>query len=394
MPSSAHVSKLVSLAALVLVGVALAGCGGSKHKPAITPTSSPRDQWGTVWLCRPSETDDPCTSDLATTVVKARGATHIERASPSKTPPIDCFYVYPTISEQPTINANLDIGFREREIAIAQASRFSQVCKVYAPVYRQITLSALEHPSRITLADALIAYRGVLAAFRDYLAHYNDRRGIVVIGHSQGATILIRLLEQEVDRKPTVRSRLVSALLMGGNVTVPKGQTVGGDFAHIPACASSRQTGCVVAYSSFTTKPPRSSEFGRTTSDAGVNLLAPRNPSPNIQIMCVNPAAPSGGTAVLDPYIPSLILAFLPAGSAPPAKTPWVSFPDEYTARCESSGNAAWLQITHIADRTDHRPFLTRLQDPALGLHILDLNIALGNLVQLVREESAAYHHS
>ena len=66
----------------------------------------------------------------------------------------------------------------------------------------------------------------MLSAFRDYLAHYNDGRGIVFIGHSQGAVILIRLLQQEVDRTPALRNRLVSALLMGGNVTVPKGQLV------------------------------------------------------------------------------------------------------------------------------------------------------------------------
>ena len=108
----------------------------------------------------------------------------------------------------------------ESEVAIAQASRFSQVCRVFAPVYRQITLSALDHPARITLADALIAYDSVLSAFRDYMAHYNHGRGIVFIGHSQGAAILIRLLKQEVDATPPVRRRLVSALLMGGNVTV------------------------------------------------------------------------------------------------------------------------------------------------------------------------------
>ena len=389
MPFSAHVSKLVVAAALVLAGVALAGCGGSKHTAS---TSAPRDQWGTVWLCRPGEAGNPCTANLTTTVVDGRGATHVEQASPAKNPPIDCFYVYPTISEQTTINANLDIGLREREIAIAQASRFSQVCKVYAPVYRQITLSALDHPGRITLADALLAYRGVVTAFRDYLAHYNDGRGVVFIGHSQGATILIRLLQQEVDRKPAVRSRLVSALLLGGNVTVRKGQTAGGDFAHIPACSSSGQTGCVIAYSSFTTKPPANSQFGRTTSDAGVNLLAPRNPSPNLQIMCVNPASPGGGSAPLDPYIPSLVLAFLPSGSAPPVKTPWVAFRGEYTAGCESSGNATWLQISRVAGAADRRAVLTRLQDPGLGLHILDVNIALGNLVALVRAEAAAYH--
>jgi hypothetical protein len=99
----------------------------------------------------------------------------------------------------------------------------------------------------------------------------------------------------------------------------------------------------------------------------------------------------AGGTFALDPYLPSLILAFLPAGSAPAVRTPWVSFPGEYRATCESSGNATWLQVSRITGASDQRPSLTRLQDPALGLHVLDVNIALGNLVQLVRDEAAAY---
>jgi hypothetical protein len=107
--------------------------------------------------------------------------------------------------------------------------------------------------------------------------------------------------------------------------------------------------------------------------------------------MCVNPAALTGGAGVLDPYVPALVLAFLPSGSAPTVRTPWVSFPGEYTARCETSGNATWLQVTHIGAATGSRPPLSRLQDPALGLHVLDVSIALGNLVQLVGDEAAAY---
>jgi hypothetical protein len=377
--------RLSTIAVLALVGVGLAGCAGTKHKPPAH--SSPT----TVWLCRPGLAPDPCTSPLTTTIVPRRGATHIERAVSARKPAVDCFYVYPTISGESTINADRTIGFREQEIAIAQASRFSQVCRVFAPVYRQITLSALEHPARITLAHALIAYDSVLSAFRDYLAHYNKGRGIVFIGHSQGAAILIRLLKQEVDKAPPLRRRLVSALLLGGNVTVRKGSRVGGDFLHIPACSSRGEIGCVVAYSSFTSKPPQNSQFGRTTSDAGVRLLAPHNPSPDIEVMCVNPAALTGGAGVLDPYVPALVLAFLPSGSAPTVRTPWVSFPGEYTARCETSGNATWLQVTHIGAATGSRPPLSRLQDPALGLHVLDVSIALGNLVQLVRDEASAY---
>ncbi len=389
----------VALAALA-VGLLLAGCGGSSAKHAATSTSAatstapgtgPRDRWGTVWLCRPGERPNPCLGSLTTTAVAPSGGTRIERAAPAANPPVDCFYVYPTISGQPTVNANLQVGLREDEVATAQASRFSQTCRVYAPVYRQITLAALEHPARITRAHALVSYRSVRAAFHDYLAHYNHGRGIVFIGHSQGATILTRLLKQEVDPRPSLRHRLVSALLLGGNVTVKKNRTTGGDFAHIPACTSGRQTGCVVAYSSFTSRPPQNSQFGRTSSDAGVSLLAPRRLAPNLQIMCVNPTTFNGGAGPLDPYIPTLVLAF--TGSTLGATTPWVSFSGGYTARCETSGNASWLQIAHTAGSADKRPLLTRFQQPILGLHILDLNIALGNLVKLVTRQAASYRN-
>lgn len=376
-------------AGLAVVLVLLAGCGGSKHTKGTTSAGVPLDTWGTTWLCRPGLTDNPCTSGLASTAVARNGSTTAEPAPRSLSPPVDCFYVYPTVSDEPTINADLTIGLRQAEVAIAQASRFSEVCRVYAPVYRQITLSALIHPARITRADALIAYDGVLNAFHEYMAHYNDGRGIVFLGHSQGASILVKLLRDEIDPKPTVRRLLVSALLLGGNVTVRKGRTTGGDFEHIPLCRSNTQTGCVVAYSTFTSKPPANSQFGRTTSNAGVALLAPHHVGRDVAIACVNPGAPGGKESTLDPYLPSLFLQF--SGSTLQVTTPWVSFPGEYVAACESSGTATWLQVTHTRGTPDQRPLLGELVDPALGLHILDVNIALGNLVRLVRDEVGAY---
>jgi len=273
-------------------------------------------------------------------------------------------------------------------VAVAQASRFSQVCRVYAPMYRQITLNALAHPGRITAANALIAYKGVLAAFRDYLTHYNDGRGVVFIGHSQGAMILIKLLQQEMDGNAALRKQLVSALLLGGNVTVRRGSTTGGDFAHIPACTSASQTGCIVAYSSFAKKPPSDSEFARTTSDSGVGLLAPGNPSPDLRIMCVNPAALDGSGGALQPYFPTLLLALLPGSKMQGVQTPWLAFPGEYTAHCKTSGNATWLQVSPVAGSI--HPF-KNVPVGVIGLHLIDVNIALGNLVRLVGDQAAAF---
>jgi hypothetical protein len=331
----------------------------------------------TVWLCKPGLADDPCTEGLDAALEAANGSTHVVDTAVAKNPPIDCFYVYPTVSPETTVNADLTIEPAETGVAVAQASRFSQYCKVYAPMYRQVTLFGLTHD---TPAAGMEAYDGVQSAFLDYLKHDNHGRGIVFIGHSQGSAILIPLLKSQVDSKPAVRKLLVSAMLMGGNVTVPIGKTVGGSFGHIPACTSKTETGCVVAYSSFDQPPPANSLFGRPGQ--GVSALSGQTATKNLQVLCVNPAAPGGGSADLEPYFPT-----------PTDGAPWVSYPDLYRAQCMSVGGATWLQVNTITTPGDTRPVESQVLGPAWGLHLVDVNIALGNLLSLAGSESAAYTH-
>ena len=348
-----------------------------------------------MWLCRPGIANDPCAGNLDTTVIEADGSTHVETARAATDPPIDCFYVYPTVSRQAGSNATLIIDPEERAVATAQAARFSQVCRVFAPMYPQLTLADITKPDGISATGALTAYLGVNSAFRDYLAHYNLGRGIVFIGHSQGASMLIALLKYEVDPNPTTRSLLVSALLLGGNVTVPVGATVGGDFQNIPACGSTGQTGCVVAYSSFNGTPPADAYFGRIGTGLNPFGAIGSAASAPMQIMCVNPAAPGGGSGALAPYFPTKSLSTILGASAPsiPASTPFVAAPGEFSAHCVSSDGATWLQIDRTTGPADHRPTVSTVSGPRWGLHTVDVNIALGNLVELVRAEAAAYAH-
>jgi hypothetical protein len=382
---------VVGLAVMVLVG----SYGGVLLLPGSDAAAASPSASSTVWLCRPGLANDPCTSSLTATVVRARGTTYVQRARPAKDPPIDCFYVYPTVSTQSTVNANLHIDPQERAVAVAQASRFSQVCRVYAPMYPQLTVSAIR--KGITPQAAATAYLGVLSAWNDYLAHDNHGRGVVLIGHSQGASLLIALIKNVVDQNAAERHLLVSALLMGGNVTVPTGQAVGGDFAHIPACQRNSQTGCVVAYSTFSSPPPPDSFFGRVgTSISALSGLAPTSAA-GLQVLCTNPAALAGGTRRLTPYFPTKPFPGTGSGlqygstSKRVVRTPWVSYPSLYSAQCESSGGATWLQVTDIAGSKDHRPVVEPVLGPKWGLHLDDVNLALGNLVDLVHDESVSY---
>ena len=165
-------------------------------------------------------------------------------------------------------------------------------------------------------ADALgKAYIGLLDAFDDYMANYNHGRGIVFMGHSQGAMLLISLLEDKVETAPEVEKLLVSALLMGGSATTAPGKTTGGDFTTIPTCASVTETGCVVGYSSFGETPPPDAMFGRSATAVG--MLRP--PNPGEQIMCAEPRSPGRerDSTALDCVLGSAQGCLLPTESAP-----------------------------------------------------------------------------
>jgi hypothetical protein len=341
----------------------------------------------TVWLCRPGLKNNPCAGDLSATVVRANGSAAVEPARAAGSAPIDCFYVYPTVSKQKGTNATLKIDAEERAVAQAQAARFATVCNVYAPMYPQLTLAAISKPSSINLNSALTAFAGVRSAFLDYMAHYNHGRGVVFIGHSQGAFMLTALLKGDVDAVPEMRKLLVSALLIGGNVTVAAGQTVGGDFGTISACLSASQIGCVVAYSAYAGSPPANALFGRTDSE--LNLFG--GASGSLAVLCVNPTAPSGGTGPLVPYFPSQQASSLFGGLSARVKTPFVSYPGEYSAHCQTSGGATWLQVDRVKGSSSLAANISKIGSARWGLHVVDVNLALGNLVGLVGTESAAY---
>jgi hypothetical protein len=62
---------------------------------------------------------------------------------------------------------------------------------------------------------------------------------------------------------PSVLRRLVVAVLVGGNLQVPDGKTVGATFTKVPLCTASTQTGCAIAFSPYPSQPPPDSESGR-----------------------------------------------------------------------------------------------------------------------------------
>jgi hypothetical protein len=361
--------------ASLLGGIASLAC-----LPCLPGVAAAADQ--PVWLCKPDKQPDPCSVGLKTTQISPTGeelgVTNPERHKPT----VDCFYVYPTVSDQETRNASREIDPEERSIALYQAARYSQYCRVFAPMYRQVTLRALFSGEPITDHMRWVAYKSAADAWQAYLKNYNHGRGVVLIGHSQGTFVLRQLITKRIDPNPGLRNRLIAALLLGGNVTVQEGGNVGGDFQHLSACGSPQQIHCVVAFSTYNDTVPPDSVFGRTTT-------------PGLEVLCTNPAALGGGAVKLrsvyptEPFAPGTTIG---AGTSliglpeTEATTPWVGT-KAYRGRCSDADGANVLQLTDLPGA----PHLRSLPDATWGVHLADANIALGNLVTLVGHKSAVY---
>src|SRR5262249_5171261 len=332
-------------------------------------------------------------------VVAADGTLTREAFKANPNAPIDCFYVYPTISTDQAPNSDMHADPAELNVIKQQAARFGSVCRVYAPQYRQITLVGLRRllaspgGDPIAFFGAGVQYDDVRDAWKYYVEHDNRGRGVVLVGHSQGAYILQNLIKNEIDGKP-VQARMGSALSLGATPAPPKGKDVGGVFRTIPLCHAANQTGCVVNYSAFraTVPPSAATLFGRSAD-------------PAMGGSCTNPAALAGGSGELHAYLDTTGQTIT---NKPPTKpwvegktidTPWVSVPGLLTAKCVTNNDTTFLEVTVNGDPSDPRVDeitgdVVAAPSPLAaqwGLHLIDVNLAMGNLVDLVGAQAKAY---
>jgi hypothetical protein len=390
-----------ALAVAALAAITSLAPDASAQPPADAAAVKPNDYTDLKsWLCRPGRKGDACDIDETATIVAADGKLTRETWSADPNAPIDCFYVYPTISTDTTPNSDMTADPAELNVIKQQFARFASACRPYAPLYRQITLGGLRRVLAApagTDAGAILAngvqYDDVKDAWNAYLKNDNKGRGVVLVAHSQGSFILNRLIREEIDGKP-IQSRLVSAILLGTTLEVPKGKDVGGSFKQIPLCKAASQTGCVITYASFrsTIPPPANTLFGKV-------------PDPNMQAACTNPAALAGGSGNLQAYLdrtgktitstPQLKPWVTPEQ---PIDTPWVSVPGLLTAKCATNENATYLEVTVNGNPADPRvdDIVGDIGAGAnvatnWGLHLVDVNLAMGNLVDIVKQQAKAY---
>lgn len=382
---------MLSVTRLLASGLLAAGLSAGAAAQDIAPDYSELDSW----LCHPDNKNDACDRNLDTTVIKANGSFKVERFKDSKNQDIDCFYVYPTTSMDESGNSDLIPG-EQGEIITAhlQTARLRQHCRVYAPMYRQVTVPALR--SRYTgepmQIDANMNYQDVLDAWKHYIEHENQGRGFVLVGHSQGAGLLSRLIAAEIEGKP-VQDQLVSAIIAGSSVTVAPGSKTGGTFKQLPICEAADQTGCVIAFAAYRDRipPPANAMFGRS---AGSN-----------KAVCTNPAALGGGKAELKHHL-STIGEIAPSfgdykpwlKSGKEVKTPFVAMPGKIFGECVERDGFAYLEVSVESDPADKRQddiigdlYNNNEINASWGLHLIDMSLVMGDLLDVVGQQARSY---
>jgi hypothetical protein len=333
-----------------------------------------------AWLCLPGR-EDACASDLDATELLPDGtrATVRDTRGP-RADDVDCFYVYPTVdlSLAPANHDDFTDLAPMSRATVAQAARFRSTCRLFVPLYRQATIGSYLRTPAVRDQYLGVAASDVADAFLHYMGAYNGGRKIVLIGHSQGAEMVTRLLKRFFDADPGMRERLLLAMPIGGHLDVATGLTTGGTFTSIPMCSHPGETGCLVGYRSF---------IAGYTVDPGDTEI----PQAGRETLCVDPAELDGGAG--RPFS----RAFFPVSDGPSQRmrgvegvtTPFVMLRDFYAGRCTSRPDGfRYLAVSTVGGTGDTRvspiDFAIRWLRGKLGLHVLDFQLEQGDLVDLV----------
>lgn len=341
-----------------------------------------------VWMCHPDQPveDDLCRGEnLDTTLVAADGSLTVVPFERDPAPEIDCMFLYPTASDDVTFIADWIPGAEQSSVR-GQGARLSEVCDVFAPLYRSVTIAGLfglnEDEPELSREEAGEQAAGDVREAFMRMVERSDDRGFVLLGHSQGAGMHRRLMQEVIDEDPALRERLVGAYILGSSVTVPRGEVVGGDFENIPLCTSADEAGCIVSYATYRDTVPPTTEgeegiFGDGDADN--------------QSACVDPAALLGED--IEPYfqVADNFPTHADPATAPTIETVWFGIPDLVSAQCVENDFYNYMELTVNADPADARvDEIAGDFQAGWGMHTIDVNLQAGNINNLIARQAAA----
>lgn len=275
-----------------------------------------------MWLSRPGMgVGDPARWQPALQATEGSIAQEVDDA-----PDFAVFFIHPTsYLEKSNWNAPLDDEKSQKFAnlyARGMASPFNAASEIWAPKYRQATFGAFltDAPEAQKAIDA--AYADVKQAYEFFLASADKDAPIVLVGHSQGALHLLRLLREEVSGSEA-ESRIAAIYAVGWPISVEHDLPALG----FPACATPGQSGCILTWSSFAEPADPSALMETYAASTGFD----GKPRGDSMILCTNPLTGTvNGKAAADRNLGTLVPeADYSTGELIPGSVP---------ARCDERG--------------------------------------------------------
>lgn len=261
---------------VLLAGALLWGGASGAWAQAFDATKSPAaPDYAKVesWAARPNR-------EGAAAMV-APGATPI-----AARPQVDVFYVNPTTFRSQTewnaaITDAATNAWNDGSVVARQAAIFNGCCRIFAPRYRQAAGKAvflLDGEGRKAFD---LAYSDIERAFDAYLKRDNGGRLFILVGHSQGAWHIAKLLEKRIDGAELAK-RMVAAYVIGINLY--EGE-FGKRYKALKPCDTPAQTGCVIGWNSVLPEMDRAKAAAAMQN----SYVAKYGDDPGKRALCINP---------------------------------------------------------------------------------------------------------
>ena len=291
----------------------------------------------------------------------------VQKANPQSRAAV--FFVHPTsYFARDHWNAPLDDPESQRRAELfvkGMASPFNGAAEVWAPRYRQAAFGAFLSDEADGKRALDLAYGDVLQAFDFFIASAPADSPVILAGHSQGAILLAKLMQDRVAGKPLSR-RIAATYVVGWPVSTNHDLPAMG----LPACATPDQSGCVMSWSSFA-EPAEPEDL----SPGSIAALALDGQSRiGAPILCSNPLTGGiGGAAPASANLGTLVPSDdLSAGTITPAAVP---------ARCDDRG------FLLIGDPPKMGPHVL----PGNNYHVYDIPLFWANLRADAQRREAAW---
>lgn len=245
------------------------------------------------------------------------------------------------------------------------ASPFNRSADIWVPRYRQATFGAFLSDSPAAGQALDLAYGDVLKAFDTFVATVDPKAPIVLVGHSQGAFLLRRLLRDRVAGTPLSR-RIAAAYAVGWPVSLEHDLPAMG----LPACTAPNQPGCVLSWMSFAEPSDTSMVLKAYARRPGLD----GKPLGGSAFLCTNPlTGTAGGTARATTNLGTLLPdAKMESGKLVPGMVP---------ARCGRDG------FLDIGPPPQLGPYVL----PGNNYHVYDIALFWANLRQDVERRVRAW---